>query len=433
MNFKTEALRTQPDYLVYIPKGVDQSAGDTGNEHFLVAPLPMGGLFAVWTQSSREGAPDQHIVFATSQDGGKSWPLLKTIAASDEKSGKGMASWAFPLVSKSGRIYVLFSRHIGVNDIGTHTTGLMACIYSDDEGKSWSSETTLPMPRSHWDHPDPKVPANWIVWQQPVRLSTGKFFVGLTRWVSPSARRATPRPEWWADAAVVEFIRFENIDDDPAPGNLVITWLCQNEKALRVGLIGHPDLPLAQEPSWVELPDGRLFCVMRTTLGSPYYSVSANGGEDWSRPEPLRQYDDGPILPHPCSPCPIYPMDADNFVFFYHNHNGHFLSHTPSQTDNHRRPICLAHGEFRSGARQPIWFSEPWFFMDNGGVPILRADMAMYSSVTHSGDDLIFWYPDRKFFLLGKKISSPLAKGLAVPHMRTQDGSLPLHGGDQYQ
>jgi len=46
-----------------------------------------------------------------------------------------MASWGFPLVSNSGRIYVIYNQRIGVNDLFTHTTGLMAGIHSADAGR----------------------------------------------------------------------------------------------------------------------------------------------------------------------------------------------------------------------------------------------------------------------------------------------------------
>ncbi len=415
MNYTVEVNRTNPDFITYIPKSLDGSSGDMGNEHFLVEQLPGGGLFAIWTQSSYEGKPDQHIVFTKSADDGKTWLAPKTIAGRDEAAGLGMASWAFPLVSKSGRIYVIFNRHTGVNDIFTHTTGLMACIYSDDKGETWSDQAIIPMPRSTWDNPDPKMPANWIVWQKPVRLSTGKYFTGFTRWVSPAVHPPTPRGEWWAEAAVVEFMRFENVDENPAPENLKITYLMSNEKALQVGLIGFPHFSAVQEPSWVELPDGRLFVVMRTTLGNPYYSISENKGENWSKPEPLRHFDDGPMMLHPCSPCPIYRLNEKNYVFFYHNHNGYFQQYTPSDSNQHRRPVCLARAEFRPGAHQPLWFSEPWFFMDNGGVPMLRADLALYASSTPTQDGLVLWYPERKFFLLGKKVKEEMVMNLSVP------------------
>jgi Neuraminidase (sialidase) len=152
MDLETELNRTHPDYVVYKPEGET----NTGNEHFLVFDGPDGSLMVVWTQSTYEGMPDQHIVFARSDDRGKTWTAPKTIACKDETHG--MASWAFPLVTHSGRIYVIYSRHIGVNDYATHTTGLMAGIYSDDNGATWSEEGVIPMPKSKWDNADPKMP-----------------------------------------------------------------------------------------------------------------------------------------------------------------------------------------------------------------------------------------------------------------------------------
>ena len=79
------------------------------------------------------------------------------------------------------------------------------------------------------------------------------------------------------------------------------------------------------------------------------------------------------------------------------------------------RPIWLVRGLFRPGAKQPVWFSEPQFFMDNGGVPMRRADLAMYASTTANEDGITLWYPERKFFLLGKKITRASLAEIAVP------------------
>ena len=57
-----------------------------------------------------------------------------------------------------------------------------------------------------------------------------------------------------------------------------------------------------------------------------------------------------------------------------------------------------------------MWFEEPKFFMDHDGVPLGppgkrgRLDLAMYSSLTLIGGRPVLWYPDRKFFLLGKRL-----------------------------
>jgi hypothetical protein len=215
---------------------------------------------------------------------------------------------------------------------------------------------------------------------------------------------------WWAYESVVEFMRFVNVDEDPEPDELQIRYLASNNNALRVPLVGHPEASVAQEPSLVELPDGRLFCVMRTTTGSPYWTVSDSGGETWSQPAPLCEYDDGPRLLHPCSPCPIYPMEDGRYVLFHHNHDGHFESWGPRDTSWHRRPIYIRYGAFKRNAGQPVHFSEPQFFMDNGGTPLGygagRTDLALYASTTRVGDVPVLWYPDRKYFLLGKRITT---------------------------
>ena len=409
MNREVELRRTRPDYVVYVPRSDDGSTHDTGNEHFLVFDGPDGSLMAVWTQSTYEGQADQRIVFSNSRDEGASWARPRVIAGALPPDKGPMASWGFPMVSRAGRIYVLYSRHAGVNDVFTHTTGWLAGITSDDAGQSWSAEQLVPMRRSKWDNPDPRIPPNIIVWQKPQRLSEGKYFSGLTRWVSPAVRHPPPVNHWTAHEAVVEFLRFENVDDDPEPSGLEISWLAADDEALRVGFPGHPQVSALQEPSVVALPDDRLFATMRSPRGNPYFTVSSDAGQTWSAPEILRQFDDGPALLHPCSPCPIYQVDEGKYLFLHHNHDGHFQQWGPLDSNHHRRPIYAAPGEFRPGARQPVWFAEPQLLMDNDGVPLGyghgRADLAMYASFTNRGGQRVLWYPDRKFFLLGKKIA----------------------------
>jgi hypothetical protein len=408
-----ELQRTHPDYVVFQPRSLDGSNHDGGNEHFLVFDGPAGSLLAVWTQSTYEGMPDHRIMFVRSQDEGQTWTAPRIIAgARPGAAGRHMASWGFPLVSQSGRIYVLYNRHTGANDPGIGWAGNMAGIFSDDLGLTWSDEQFVAMPRSKWDNPDPKIPANWIVWQKPLRLSEGKYFAGFTRCVSSAVRPPAPLNVWWAAASVVEFMRFENLDANPEPRDIELSFFMANDSALQAGLIGHPDVSVIQEPSLVPLPDGRLFCVMRTTTGHPFWSQSADHGRTWSAPRPLLTDDQGPALRHPCSPCPIYEAGNGGFFLLIHNHAGYLGPWTPFDSENHRRPIFIVRGEFRPDARQPVWFGKPQLLMDNQGVRIGfgkgRADLAMYASLTIRNGRRILWYPDRKFFLLGKIISDEL-------------------------
>lgn len=189
----TEVRRTGPDYIVYQPGSLDGSTYDTGNEHFLVFDGPDGSLMAVWTQSSYEGAGDHRIMFTRSLEEGFTWNEPVRIAGPWQPGEGHMASWGFPLVSRSGRIYVIWNQYQGIDDVVHQHTGTMDCSYSDDLGESWSPPMTIPMPRSPYDSPDQNVPSNWIVWQIPIRDLRGRWFTGFSRWVGPMCQ-PTPRP-----------------------------------------------------------------------------------------------------------------------------------------------------------------------------------------------------------------------------------------------
>jgi hypothetical protein len=412
---KAELNATRPDFVVFVPEVKGGEASDTGNEHFLVFDGPDGSLMAVWTQSSAEAQPDQHIAFARSNDEGVTWSKPRVIAG-PRNAGEGhMASWGYPLVSRSGRVYVLYSQHIGKHDSFVHHTGWLHGIHTDDNGATWSKPQNVPVARSIHDNPDPIFPPNMLCWQKPLRLGEGgKYFAGFTRWTS-SAVRKNPTKHWRSHDARVEFMRFENVDDDPDEADLRIRWFASNEKALAVPFPGHPEVSACQEPSVVKLPDGRLFVVMRTAQGSPFWSVSADGGETWAPPRRLLRKDGGEPLLHPLSPCPIYDVGGNTagsgrYALFIHNHDGHYKGYGPADTGFHRRPVYLVPGRFRAGADQPVWFDQPRFFMDHGGVGLGRPgtpgrqDLALYASFTVRRGKAVLWYPDRKFFLLGRVI-----------------------------
>ncbi len=267
----------------------------------------------------------------------------------------------------------------------------------------------MPIPRTKWDNADPAEPAVWLVWQRPERLSEGKPFVGITRWVGAGVLPPKPIDSWVAEPAVVDFVRLENIDEHPPAERIELRFMCVGEEAkceaLKVGAQGHPDYPVAQEPSLVTLPDGRLFCVMRTIAGSPYFSVSGDGGLTWSPPEVLRQCDGGEPLLHPLSPCPIYRTVQGDYFLLIHNHG----KWRPEGGDLLRNPLYLVRGKFQPEVRQPIAFEPPRKFMDTANVPLGYQNrvngLAMYSSVTYHDERTVLWYPDRKFYLLGREIT----------------------------
>lgn len=413
-----ERLRTKPDFVVYTPRSVDGSTFDTGNEHFLVFDGPDGSLMTVWTQSSYEGAGDHRIVFSRSDDEGRTWTPPSHIVGPKRPGDGRMSSWGFPLLSKSGRIYVIYNQYQGIDDVVHQHTGTMDGVYSDDNGKTWSSPQTIPMRRSPHDHADPKVPSNWIVWQKPIRDLQGRWFTGFSRWVSKAVRTPPAVKSWTAWETVVEFMRFENIDDNPQPKDIRITYSAWGDQALRVPHYMDPKLSIAQEPTLVRLPDQRLFCVMRTMSGYIWYSVSSDDGMTWCSPRPMLRKDHGQPISEPLCCCPLYEYSPGRYVLLHHNNDGQFQGCKREDTGKNRRPAFIALGEFRPKADQPIWFSESKLLMDNDGMgigPLNRIDIGVYPSVTNRKGVFVLWHPDRKFFLLGKKITDEWLSDLYVP------------------
>ena len=421
---KKAALRTNPDYVCFVPGSFNGSTGDSQNEHFLVFDGPDGSLMSIWTQHiTMNPEAKSHILFSKSIDKGVTWSKPKHLVGPKNKGDSThITVWAFPMVSKSGRIYVLWNQNQGFAGWIFFHTGRMSGMYSDDMGKTWSEPQEIKMPLSPYDDPTGIVPSEWIVWQKPERIGDGKYFVGYSRWPNESKayynKKTAPSGWTWLES-VVEFMKFENIDENPEPRDIKITYSAWGEQALRVPHYIEPGLSIAQEPSIVTLPDGRLFCVMRTGSGFIWYSVSADFGATWSNPRPLLRKDHGSPILQPVSCSPIYKLADGRYVLLHHNNRGDISD--PSKIFGPRTPAYLALGEFRPGADQPIWFSESKIFVDNKGLNsagelVTRGnDAATYTSFSTSTGKDILWYPDAKCWLLGKEVSEEFLKELKLP------------------
>ena len=63
--------RTQPDFVIHLPKTPNGSDGYA--DHLLVSVTPGGDLLAMWTMSAVEGAAAARVVVARSEDDGRTW------------------------------------------------------------------------------------------------------------------------------------------------------------------------------------------------------------------------------------------------------------------------------------------------------------------------------------------------------------------------
>lgn len=409
--YSDEWKRSRPDFVVYLPK---QAVGpDTDNVHLLVTVTPKGNLLGFWTQATYECADNTCVVCSRSNDGGETWSQPTEIDGPNE-ARRFLAHYAFPVVSRAGRIYCFYSKVLGPTNAAEGLSGIVRCRYSDDDGYTWSAPEPIPFQkREGVDDPDPRVMPSWIAWCKAVRDSRG-------RWLQPFSHVISyAHPQ--TGNAHMDMMRFDNLDEGPDPKDIRITWLPGTPLKPAPG----PALKGLFEPCIVLLPDGRLFMVMRTLTGSPWCSVSEDDGLTWRDAEPLRYHDGGERVLHPGSPPPLYGLEDGRYLLQFHNNDGSMgdgigagESKWSKPNTLNRRSLFLAVGRFRPRARQPIWFSPPKRLADSDGTPAglqHRTEMGTYSSLTERNGRRVIWYPDRKHFLLGKLVPDEWLAELEVP------------------
>ena len=359
------------DYLVYRPKQEFESRlygdinlrGDAYNDHFQVIwDAKRRLLYAFWTQASWEGAPDSHVCFAKSADQGRAWSNPVLLAGSETRRyPRQGAYYQQPMLAKQGRLYCLWSERL--------TWQGMVGSYSDDAGETWQSPRVMFVRRTDQDSENLRRPPVYVNWQRPLRLGKdGRFFV------ASSHHGKAPYDE--KSGCKIEFWEFLNIDENPDVDAIRLNYFAANRQALGVDKLpkggswfvpqkmpnGNPEGPAIEEASLVKLPDGRLFALMRSSIGHPVWSQSKDGGRTWSGLKILVDMDGKPFL-HPRSPCPIYDRGGDDaasgeYFAFIHN-TFDFAAMTAYQV---RGPLYLIAGKFDPYGEQPIRFSSPKLF-----------------------------------------------------------------------
>ena len=401
-----DAFFTKPDYVVYVPKqpkGFNRSKldphrrGDSYNDHFQVIwDEARKRYYAFWTQASWEGAGDHHVCFSKSADGGKTWSEPLVLAGNERRDCPRLeADWQQPMLSKTGRLYCLWNQRV------RYKYGADTCLsgfYSDDGGETWSQPCTAARPAaklSAWNVP---IYTTWINWQRPLRLGKdGRYFVGCS------------------SHGGISFWRFENIDENPDVVDIKISSFMDGTNRLTVANMAEKGTyrmddgrSWLEEASVVKLPDGRLFALMRSSIGHPVWSQSRDGGETWSPGKILRDADGKPYL-HSCSPCPIYDWkgpEAGSGAYFALIHDTFDFSNTKTCYQV-RGPLYLIAGRFDPKGDQPIRFVRKKFFAG-------RTDgswNSFYTSYTVANGEGVLWYPDIKYYLLGRKIGKEWFKG----------------------
>ncbi len=304
-----------------------------------VVVLPDGTWLCVLTTGpGREGQPGQHIVAVRSTDQGRTWSEPVDI----EPSSGPEASWASPLVTPSGRVYVFYTyngdrirRLPGSNrPIRADMLGWYCYRYSDDGGRTWSRRYRLPMRVTECDRAN-----NWggrvqIFWG----IDKPKADGGIVRFAFTKIRRyMLDGGEGWLFAS-------NNILTEPDPERLHWEMLPVGDRGIRSERYGS----VQEEHNHVPLGDGELYMVYRTTQGYPCHTYSRDGGRTWEEPTPMTYSPGGRVVKNPRA-CPkLWKCRNGKFLFWYHNHGG--------RSFQERNPAWIAGGELRNGR---IWWSQP--------------------------------------------------------------------------
>ena len=322
----------------HIANGFEIPSETYADQPYIVTTDDGAWLCVMTTGSGHEGDTGQHIVTTRSTDLGHTWSPPVDVEPSDGPE----ASYAVLLKIPGGRVYCFYNhntdnlRQIQAEEDGdwapggivtrVDSQGYFVFKYSDDHGRSWSSQRTV-LPLREMD------------------MDRGNVYGGRIRFFWNVGR-----PFLHEGAAYVSvhkvggfghgfFIRSEGVlarsanllkEKDPTK----ITWetLPDGEIGLRTPPGGGP---IAEEQSYSVLSDGSFYCVYRSIDGHPVYAYSRDRGRTWSEPS-YKRYADGRLMKHPRAANFAWRCENGHFLYWFHNHGGRWYED--------RNPVWLSGG-----------------------------------------------------------------------------------------
>jgi hypothetical protein len=310
-------------------------------------------LCVMTTGQGVEGEGGQHVVSTTSTDRGKTWTKPVDI----EPARGPEASWAVPLITASGRVYVFYTYNRDnvrlVPNVASpgiakrvDTLGVWAFKYSDDRGKTWSNER-FEIPLRHWDADD----GNNFNSQQRFFWSVGKPLIDRGSAYIGFARIS----KWGLPGVLVRsrgfIVRSENILTERDASKIRWTMLPDDPGGLRA-----PKGPISEETNVTALSDGTLYALHRSIDGYLCDAYSRDRGHTWTAPA-YAVFANGRRIKHPRAMSFARRFSNGRYLLWFHNQGGE-AAHARPRWDYYqdRNPGWLCAGVERNGR---IAWSEP--------------------------------------------------------------------------
>ncbi len=326
------------------------------------------------TGKGKEGSFGQHVVSFITRDQGKTWEGPFDIEPDDGPE----ASWVMPLkLPGTGRIYAFYTynrdnlREIQRVDgsICQRVDSLGAYVYkySDDQGRTWSSNRyEIPMRLFECDRRNTcggKVQFFWGV---------GKPFIHKGAACVAASKVGNFGEGFFVQNEGVLFVS-KNLPVESDPAKHEWETLPDGDIGLRTPQGGGP---IAGEFNAISMNDGSLYGTYRTIDGWSCHAYSRDDGRTWTR-EYMTYIPGGRRVKNPRAANFLRRFANDRYLYWFHFHGGEVLARRPELRSfggyEHRNPVFLCGGMEKDGY---IHWSQPEIALydDNPGVRISYPD-----------------------------------------------------------
>jgi hypothetical protein len=287
-----------------------------------------------------------------SEDGGKTWSKPIDVEPADGVE----ASYAVPLKTPSGRIYLFYNHNTdNIRKIKgdenafkdgycrrVDSLGYFVFKYSDDHGKTWSDQ--------HYNIPV----REFEIDRENVYGGEIRFFWNVGKAFSYDGVGYVPLHKV-GRIGVGFFVRSEgcllkspNILTEEDPEKIEWETLPDGDVGLRApeggGLV-------AEEQSFTYLSDGSFYVIYRTIDGHPACAYSRDRGHTWTEPR-YEQYADGRLIKNPRAANFAWRCSNGKFLYWHHNHGLKWY--------DERNPVWLSGGvEIDTPDGKQIAWSQP--------------------------------------------------------------------------
>jgi len=307
----------------------------------------------VTTGKGSEGEKGQHVVAVISSDKGRTWSQPFDI----EPTTGPEASWVMAFVVPSGRVYAFYtynSENIRkvpncnspLAAIRVDTLGEYAFKYSDDNGRTWSSERyAIPMRKIRIDEDnnfDGKTLMFWGV-GRPIRHKDSMIF-GFTK----VGKQGSPGTFVITRGV---FMHSANIMHERDPRKIAWEMLPDGDEGLRA-----PKGPIASEINLVPMNNGSLYCTYRTIDGYNCHAYSQDGGHTWTPPAYATYTPNGRRIKHPRAANFVHKFSNGKYLLWCHNHGGEAVWEGPWDPYKGRNPGWVCAGTEKDGR---MYWSQP--------------------------------------------------------------------------